>query len=219
VVTLIPVIGIVQVGRQSMADRYTYLPSLGPFFLIGLVAAWVWTKADSVKQWSRTVKGFTAAVAISLLISLSYATLEQIALWRDDITLFTDAVRKSPDAPMPHSNLGNVYLKQNRLDEAVNEFITAVKLSPDYAEAHCNLGAAYLRQNRLAEAANEFIVALKIKPTFVEAHNNLGVEYLNQNHLAEAVNEFTTVLKLRPDDIAARHNLEICSVIMKTMKR
>jgi hypothetical protein len=177
VVTLIPVIGIVQVGSQSMADRYMYLPSLGPFLLIGLIAAWIWAKADLLKQWSPTVKVFTAAVAISLVISLSYATRKQIAVWKDDLTLFTDMVSKSPDAPMPHYNLGNAYVKQNRLDEAVNEFITALNVKPDYVEAHYNLGNTYVKRNRLDEAVNEFSTALKLKPDDAETRHNLEICY------------------------------------------
>jgi hypothetical protein len=145
IVTLIPVIGIVQVGSQSMANRYTYLPSLGPFLLIGLVAAWAWGKADSFKQWSPMVKGFTTAIAIFLVISLSYATLQQIAVWRDALTLFTDMVRTSPDYAGAHNNLGTAYLNQNRLDEAIHEFSAALKLKPDFAKARRNLEICYDR--------------------------------------------------------------------------
>jgi Flp pilus assembly protein TadD len=207
VVTLIPVIGILQVGSQAMADRYTYLPSLGPFLLIGLIAAWVWAKADSLRQWSPAVKGFTIALAISLVISLSYATLKQIALWRDALTLATDMVRKSPDAALPHNNLGAAYGKQNRLNEAVNEFITALRLAPAFALPHNNLGAAYLKQNRLDEAVNEFITALKLDPDSAEAHTDLGAAYLHQNRFNEAIHEFITALKLDPDSAEAHTNL------------
>ncbi|MGD0884952.1 MAG: tetratricopeptide repeat protein [Thermodesulfovibrionales bacterium] len=206
VATLIPVIGIIQVGSQSMADRYMYLPSLGPFLLIGLIAAWVWSKADSLRHWRPAVKGFTIALAISLVISLSYVTLEQIAVWKDDLTLFTDMVRKSPNAPVPHNDLGNAYLNQNRLDEAVHEFLTALKLKPDYAEACYNLATAYLKQNRLDEAVHEFLTALKLKPDYA-AHANLAAAYLNQNRLDEAVNEFFAALKLEPDSAEAHYNL------------
>ncbi|MGD0885186.1 MAG: tetratricopeptide repeat protein [Thermodesulfovibrionales bacterium] len=207
VVTLIPVIGIVQVGSQAMADRYMYLPSLGPFLLIGLIAAWVWAKADSLNQGSRTVKAVTIAVAISLVISLSYATLKRIAVWRDDFTLSTDMVRKSPDAAIPHTNLGIAYLKQNRLAEAVHEFHAALKLMPDFAEAHNNLGNAYAKQNHLDEAVHEFLTALKLKSDFAEAHSNLGMAYAKQNRLEEAVHEFIAALKLRPDYAEAHYNL------------
>jgi tetratricopeptide (TPR) repeat protein len=207
VVTLIPVIGIVQVGSQSMADRYTYLPSLGPFLLIGLIAAWVWAKANSLKRWSPLVKGLTITIAISLVISLSYATLEQIAVWKDGLTLWSDTVRKSPDAAMPHNSLGNAYLTQERLTEAIVEYSASLRLNPDYADAHNNLGNAYLKQNHLTEAVSEFLTALKLNPDDADAHYNLGTTYLKQNRLAEAVNEFITALKLNPDYAEAHNNL------------
>jgi Flp pilus assembly protein TadD len=199
VVTLIPVIGIIQVGSQAMADRYMYLPSLGPFLLIGLIAAWVWAKADSLRHWRPAVKGFTIALAISLVISLSYATLRQIALWRDDLTLFTDTVRKSPNTSIHHTNLGIAYLKQNRYDEAIREFITAVSLKPDDADAHYNLGIAYLKQNRYDEAIKEFTTAVSLRPDFAEAHYNLGTAYGKQNRYDEAIKEFIITVTLRPD--------------------
>jgi len=219
VATLIPVIGIIQVGSQSMADRYMYLPSLGPFLLIGLIAAWVWAKADSGRQWRPMVKGLIAAIAISLVISLSYATLRQIAVWKDALTLSADMVRKSPDAATPHYNLGNAYAKQNRLDEAIIEYNTALSLEPDDAEVHNNLGTAYLRQNRLEEAVHEFLTALKLEPDHAMAHNNLGIAYLSQNRLEEAANEFNIVLELEPDNFMARNFLEFCYERMRTMKR
>jgi tetratricopeptide (TPR) repeat protein len=206
-ITLFPVLGIIKVRDLSMADRYTYLPSQGLFLLLGLAAAWVWAKTDSLKQWSPTVKGFTTAVAISLVISLSYATLKQIAVWRDSLTLFADAVRKLPDGALSHNNLGNAYLQQNRVGEAVNELATALKLKPNYGDAHYNLGVAYLQQNRLDEAANEFIAVLKLDPDYVDAHYNLGTAYLNQKRLDEAVNEFIIALKLKPDNAEAHNNI------------
>ncbi|MGD0885104.1 MAG: tetratricopeptide repeat protein [Thermodesulfovibrionales bacterium] len=209
VVTLVPVIGVIQVGSQAMADRYMYLPSLGPFLLIGLIAAWVWARADSLKQWRPMVKGLIAAIAISLVISLSFVTLKQIAVWRDALTLSTDMVRKAPDAALPRNNLGITYLNQNRLDLAVNEFITALKLAPDLAEAHNNLGAAYVKQNRLDLAENEFITALKLEPDDAKAHYNLGNVYRDQNRPDLAVNEFITALKLEPDLVEAHNNLGI----------
>ncbi|MGD0884076.1 MAG: tetratricopeptide repeat protein [Thermodesulfovibrionales bacterium] len=219
VVTLIPVIGIVQVGSQSIADRYMYLPSLGPFLLIGLIAAWVWAKADSLKQWRRTVKGFITAIAISLVLSLSYATLMQIAVWRDALTLSADMVRKSPDAALPHNNLGMAYSDRHRLDEAVHEFNTALKLNPDYPDAYNNLGIAYGKQGLLDKAVHEFNIALKLKPDDAEAHYNLGVVYMEQSRFDAAVNEFNIVVELEPDNFSASKFIAFCYERLKMMNR
>jgi Flp pilus assembly protein TadD len=197
---LLPSLYIPAVGENVFAERYLYFPSFGFVLLIA-----------SGLSWAKTVKPGLASglVIISLAATVAYSagTVSRNAVWRDDLSLFTDTVRKSPDAAIPHNNLGTAYLRQSRLDEAVNEFIGALQLKPDFAEAHNNLGYAYLEQNRLYEAANEFIVALKLRPDDAEAHNNLGYAYLKQNRLDEAVNEFIVVLKLRPDYAEVHNNL------------
>jgi tetratricopeptide (TPR) repeat protein len=197
---LLPSLYIPAVGENVFAERYLYLPSFGFVLLIALALSW--TKAVRPRLAS-------GLVVISLAVAMVYSvgTVNRNALWRDDLTLFTDTVRKSPDAALPHSNLGAAYLDQNRLGDAVNEFVSALKLKPDYAEALNNLGIAYGKQNRLGDAVNEFISALKLKPDYAEALNNLGNAYLKQNRLGDAVNEFISALKLKPDFAMAHYNL------------
>ena len=177
VVTLIPVIGVVQVGSQSMADRYTYLPSLGPFLLVGLTAAWIWAKTDSQKRWGLAVKGFSTAIVILLFVSMSYATLMRVAVWKNDLTLFTDLAEKSPKEEMPYISLGNAYLKRNQLDEAIYEYSYALKLNPNDADIHYNLGNAYLKQNQIDEAIYEYSYALRLDPNKGAARHNLEICY------------------------------------------
>jgi len=166
---LLPSLYIPAVGENVFAERYLYLPSFGFVLLI----AFALSRAKAVNP--RLASGL---VMISLTVAVLYSagTVSRNTVWRDDVTLFTDTVRKSPDAALPHNNLGIVYLNQNRLAEAVNEFITVLKLKPD-ADAHYNLGIAYLNQNRLTEAVNEFIAVLKLKPDDTEARNKLQICY------------------------------------------
>jgi len=197
---LLPSLYIPALGENVFAERYLYLPSFGFVLLIAVALSW----AKAVKPGLAS-----GLVVISLAVSVVYSvgTVSRNAVWGDDLTLFTDTVRKSPDAAVPHNSLGIVYVKQNRLDEAVNEFIAALKLKPDLAEAHTNLGNAYLHQNRLDEAINEYITAVKLKPDLAETHNNLGNAYGNQNRLGEAVKEFITAVKLKPYFADAHYNL------------
>ena len=197
---LLPSLYIPAVGENVFAERYLYLPSFGFILLIAFALSW----AKDVKPACASV---LVIVTLAVVVVYSAGTVTRNDVWRDDLTLFTDTVRNSPDAQIPHNNLGTAYANQNRLNEAVNEFITALKLKPDYADARNNLGHAYLIQNRLNEAINEFITVLKLKPDYADAHNNLGRAYLNQNRLNEAVNEFITALKLKPDHANARNNL------------
>ncbi|MGD0887486.1 MAG: tetratricopeptide repeat protein [Thermodesulfovibrionales bacterium] len=197
---LLPSLYIPALGENVFAERYLYLPSFGFVLLIALALSW----AKAVKP---CLASGLVIISLSLAVVYSVGTVTRNTVWRDDLTLFTDTVRKSPDAAIPHYNLGNAYLNQNRLDEAENEYIGALKLKPDYAMAHNNLGNAYLNQNRLDEAENEYIAALKLRPDYADAQYNLGTAYLNQNRLDEAVKEYIAALKLRPDHADAHYNL------------
>jgi tetratricopeptide (TPR) repeat protein len=209
---LLPSLYIPAVGENVFAERYLYLPSFGFVLLIALALSW----AKAVKPG--LVPGMVI-IALAVAILYSVGTVSRNAVWRDNVTLFTDTVRKSPDAALPHLSLGNAYLNQNRLDEAVNEFIAALKLNPDDAVAHYNLGNTYLKQNHFDKAGNEFNTALTLKPDFAEAHLNLGLIYMAQGRFEEAVNEFTIVVKLDPDDFMASKFIEFCYERIKTMKK
>lgn len=108
-----------------------------------------------------------------------------------------------------YNNLGGVYHRQRRLDDAIKEYLTTLELSPDFADAHNNLGLAYSEQGRFDEAINEFMSALKLKPNYAEAHSNLGMVYYKQGMLDKAVDEYLTALKLHPNDAKTHNNLGI----------
>jgi Flp pilus assembly protein TadD len=199
---LLPPLYIPAVGENVFAERYLYLPSFGFVLLIALTLSW----AKAVKPGLAS-----GLVIISLVVAVVYSvgTVTRNAVWRDDLTLFSDTVKKSPDTAMPHLSLGTAYIKQNRVDEAVNEFMASLKLKPDYAEAHNDLGIAYLKQDRLDEAVNEYITALKLKPDYAKAHANLGIAYGKQDLLDEAVNQFIAALRLNPYYAEAHNDLGI----------
>jgi tetratricopeptide (TPR) repeat protein len=206
VVTLLPVIGIVQVGDQAMADRYTYLPSLGPFILIGLFGAWLWKRSS---PYGRAGAGMVIAIAILVLVSLSYLTLKQIAVWKDSLTLWTYVTEKEPEGAVAHYNLGIVYRHMNMRDKAVEQFLAAIRLWPNYADAHTNLGLTYQSLNMPGRAEEEFLIATGLKPDSVEAHSNLGILYQAFNLPDKAEAEFTTAVKMKPDSAEAHFNLGV----------
>ncbi|MGD0883725.1 MAG: tetratricopeptide repeat protein [Thermodesulfovibrionales bacterium] len=197
---LLPSLYIPAVGENAFAERYLYLPSFGFVLLIALALSWV-------KTIERELASRLVIISLAVAALYSVGTVTRNAVWKDDLILLADMVRKSPDAATPHYNLGTAYAKQNRLDEAIIEDNAALSLRPDLAEAHYNLGTAYAKQNRLDEAVNEFITAVKLKPDYSEAHNNLGLAYGKQNRLGDAVNEFITAVKLKPGDSEAHNNL------------
>jgi Flp pilus assembly protein TadD len=181
-------------------EHRMYLPSVGMFIA---VMTSLFLARDQLTRGEKIIIPSCMLIVI-ILASVTYA---RNMVWQSEVALYRDVVRGSPHKARGHNNLGNAYLKQNRLDEAVHEFITALKLNPDYAMAHNNLGDAYVKQKRLDEAIHEFITALKLDSDLTEAHNNLGTVYLMQNRLDEAVHEFITALKLNPDLAEAHNNL------------
>jgi len=204
VLTLLPVLGIVQVGGRAMADRYTYLPSLGPFILMGLLAAWLWQKS-LIKRgaWA----GSVIVAAILIVGSLSFLTYKQIAVWKDSLDLWSYAAWMEPESPLVHSNLGDVYSNLNMPDKAIEQYLAAIRLKPDYSEAHDNLGLVYKSLNMPDKAEEEFMTAVRLKSDNTEAHLNLGVSYAGRNLPDKAEEEFVTAIKLEPGNAKAHFNL------------
>jgi Flp pilus assembly protein TadD len=196
VITLLPVLGIVQVGGQAMADRYTYLPSLGPFILIGLIGAELWGK---YRLRGAAVAGLVIAAAILIVGSLSFLTYKQTAVWKDSLSLWSYTAARDPEDPMIHNYLGLVYINRNMLDKAMEQYLIAVDLSPDYAEAHNNLGVIYQFSNMPDKAMEQYIIAVNLKPDFADAYYNLGGVYMDLNMPDKAEEQFMTSIRLKPD--------------------
>ena len=208
VITLLPVLGVVQVGRQSMADRYTYLPSLGPFLAAGLAAALMYEKAGSAKQRGLSLRIAGAAGIVAALAALSYATIQQIGVWKNGLVLWNYVIEQEPGrVPVAYNNLGNLYASKGRLDLAIQQYRTALRLKPDFAEAQNNLGLAYASQGRIDTAIAQYRAAIRLKPDYAGAYNNLGNIYSSQGRLDLAMQQYRTALRLKPDFAEAHYNL------------
>jgi tetratricopeptide (TPR) repeat protein len=180
--TLVPVIGIVQVGSQAMADRYAYVPLLGVF------VALVWGLADLVpapRVWG--------ALALAATAALTAATHRQAGLWHDSMALFEHARDVTRNNYVAYTNLGLAYNKQKRWEEAIRHFDRALKIQPHSAEAYGHRGLALARMGRLDDAIASLEKALEIYPKSEHAHNNLGIAYRKRDpekalgHLRQAV--------------------------------
>lgn len=197
VVTLIPVLGIVQVGGQSMADRYMYLPSLGPFLLAGLGTAWTWGTVSNLKKWGPTLKLFCGAMAAFAFAFLIYSTLEQIGIWKNGFVLWNDVIEKHPDrVPVAYNNRGIAFTKMGRLDKAVEDFNTAIALDPSDYLAYVNLGKLYLNIGSLEKSIEYSGRAIVLAPLEPVPYNNRGISYHYAGRHDSALEDFNKAIEL-----------------------
>ena len=210
VITLLPVLGIVQVGGQAMADRYTYLPSLGPFILAGSLAAYIWRRFIILQKWTAQTKFFCVTVALFILLLLSALTVKQIWVWKDGATLWTYVIKKEPvQVPLAYNNLGNYYYSQHNPDKAVEQYQTVIKMQPDNVEAHTQLGITYQTLNKPDKAVEQYLIAIKLQPENAQAYNNLGIIYQSNNKPDKAVEYYLTAIKSKPEYADPHFNLGV----------
>ncbi len=195
-VSLSPVIGVLQVGKQAMADRYAYTSLLGIFVIV------VWGIADAAQHFALPRRYLILASAGVLLIFASVTQL-QIAYWHSSITLFRHALEVTHDNSIAEINLGQALLEMGRPDLADPLYTDAVRRSPEFPNAHYNLALIRESQQRYDEAAAEYLqaVATSVEPgDIVMARNNLASLYLQRNQLPEAVAQYQFMVAAAPGD-------------------
>jgi len=194
--TLVPVIGLVQVGDQAWADRYTYLPSIGFFIMV------VWSVAEVLKN-PRTWVWASVVVGAALLTD----TTLQLRHWRNTRTLFEHAADVVPNNYMAITMLGSQVARDGKLDEAIEQYRRALRLKPGFPEAHFFLGNALDQQGKLDEAIAEYQKALWFRPITETTHVLLGAAFAKEGKYDEAVAHYQAALKLDPDSAVAHNNL------------
>jgi tetratricopeptide (TPR) repeat protein len=197
---LVPVIGLVQVGAQARADRYTYLPQIGLYILL------TWTVVELTASWRSRhwVLGGGAMVVLAVLITCARA---QTAYWRDSETLWAHALACTSGNSVAHNKLGHAFFDQGRMEEAIAQLKQSLEINPDDAEAYYNLGNVFLQQGRMEEAIAHYQKALEIKPDYAEVHNNLGVVFRQQGRIEEAIVHFQRAMAIKPNYVEAHYNL------------
>jgi Flp pilus assembly protein TadD len=198
--TLVPVIGLVQVGLQSMADRYTYVPLIGLFIMI------VWGIHDILKKWPHRNTVFTVFAGLLFSI-LAIVTWAQVKHWQNSITLFKHTLEVTSENSLMHYDLGVIMLRQGRYSDAIAHLSESLRIEPDDADAHNNLGIALGRQGKIPEAMIHYAEALRIKPNFAGAHNNLGVALARQGKIPEAMVHYAEAVRIKPDFAEAYGNI------------
>jgi tetratricopeptide (TPR) repeat protein len=197
---LVPVIGLVQVGWQGRADRYTYLPQ------IGLYIAATWTVVDLTVLY-RYRRATLSTAAILVIVALSSCTWVQNSYWRDSETLFRHALAVTTNNDVAENNLGIVFLGQGKLDEAISLLQSAVDLRPDNSPAHENLAKALLQKGQVADALVHYRKLLDLQPDNMEIHNIVGTVLVQQGRVQEGAEEWQKVLLVEPDNGNAMSNL------------
>ena len=237
--TLVPVIGIVQVGYQSMADRYTYIPMIGIFVMI----AWGIPELLDKWQFKKIALATLTGIVIPILIVCSWM---QVGYWKNSNTLFEHALNMTVNNDVAHYSLakdlidhgefddalkhctealkihpynshannimGLVLKKRGEISKAISYYSKAIQIDSNYVEAYNNLGSAFINQGKNSEAVKQFSRAIEIEPECVFAYINMGVALANQGRLNEAIHQYHKALQIRPDSFEAHYNLGIALI-------
>jgi tetratricopeptide (TPR) repeat protein len=200
--TLLPVIGLVQAGAQAMADRYTYLPSIGILIMIA------WGVSDLVAKWRyrRIGLGVTAGI---VLTTLAICTRVQLRHWRNNLALFGHALKVTENNYVMHSNYGGALFEEGRFDEALAHFNEALRINPQYSDARRNVGIVLLRQGKIDEAIAAFAEVLSYRGEWPITHNYLGLAQAQKGEFELAVQNYNAALQFKPDYVEALKNLGI----------
>lgn len=203
--TLVPVIGLVQAGMQTMADRYTYVPLIGIFIIVA------WGGTEAAEKWRRPSWAFVAAAAG--LVACLILTSRQLGYWKDSPSLYGRMIEVMPGNYMAHYNLANFDEREGRTNDAIAEFSAALSAEPNYSDAHNNLGAILLDQRMYDAAVEQYRDALRINRGFLQYFNlaNALADTASARHdsalFAEAVQRYDQALQLDPNSAAAHYNL------------
>jgi protein O-mannosyl-transferase len=208
---LVPVIGLVQVGEQAHADRYTYLPQIGLYIMIG------WTAGDlllkSTPRVRRALVGVVAAIAI---MGLGVRAFVQASYWKNSETLWNHTLAVTGENDVAHNNLGFLFLRRGELENAISQFQSALDIRSRNTQTHYNLGAALI-QNNLGnafarkqlwdEAIDHLQEAVRLRPDYADAYFNLGSVLFQQGRIDEAIAQWQKALAIRPRDGEAHRNV------------
>jgi tetratricopeptide (TPR) repeat protein len=200
--TLVPVIGLVQIGTHAHADRYTYVPLVGLFLLL------VWGGADLLGRL-RCPQALSGTLAGLLLWACALCTWLQVCVWRDSVTLWQHALAVTAGNYLAHDNLGVALWAQGKHGEAMAHYAEAIRVGPHFANAHYNLGVALEEHGRLAAAVEHYRAALRLYPRHARANHNLGVALWSRGALDEAAEHYAAALAIDSDYASAWHNLGV----------
>lgn len=197
---MVPVSGIVQVGAQAHADRFTYLPQIGIFIAL------TWSVSEWIAPW-KYKKTFAAGMASAVIAGLMACSYIQCGYWENTFRLWTHTLEVTKNNPLAHYNLGTAYFQNGEQDKAVDQWKEALKIRPGFAEAEYNLGTVSLARGDLDGAISRFTRTIEIKPDYLDAYNNIGAALLKKGLPGTAVELYSKAIKIDPRKAGLRNNL------------
>lgn len=200
-IPLLPLFYITALGENTFAERYLYLPSVGFAMLIS-------TGINKIYYSQRLGRvAFPAVISILIVAAglYSISTIERIRIWKDEYTLWSDAVKKSPDGYIPHHGLAIAYSKKGMLDEAIEEDRISIALKPTYAQAHTAICGLYSKKEMFDKALEHCYIALELGFRWPATYHNICYAYLRKGFIDDAIEQCLMALKLKPD-FAVAHN-------------
>ena len=208
-ITLLPVIGFIQVGSQSMADRYTYIPLIGLF----IMASW---GVPDLLRGLRYRSAILVTLSCVVIFALALTTWRQLGYWKDNISLYRHTLDVTNNNYIILNNLGIALAERGEMDAAIQAYQEALRIWPRSVKAHVNLGAALAGQGKFEEAISHYQEALRLKPDYAlarinwsKALNNMGVAMAQQGRMDEAINYFNEALRIDPEFVDGHFNLGI----------
>jgi tetratricopeptide (TPR) repeat protein len=210
VVTLLPVIGIVQVGHQSMADRYTYLPSPAPFLVMGSLIALIRQYLKTLKKWTLIGGNVCAVVAIFTVFSLSYLTYKQIGIWRSSLSLWSYVIEmESTEVPIAYLHRGLAFGKLGQFENAIKDYDMAIALNSSYYQAYNNRGVVLEKLGQFENAIKDYNMAIALNSSYYQAYNNRGMVLEKLGQLENAIKDYNMAITLNPSNYEAYDNLGV----------
>ncbi len=224
VVTLIPVAGLVQVGMQARADRYTYIPLIGLFIIIGWLvpeATAARSEGKSTKKARTPARGqgerWLSAVAMAAVIALAAGAWRQVCYWKGSATLARRGVAVVKDNYMAHMNLGVALAEKGMHRQAIDHYEAALAVSPPSDAIHGNLGSAYSALGDMEQAISHYAEAIKLKPRVADHHANLGAALISLGQAKQGIAECEEALRLDPDNLLALNQMAYGLIAVGTL--
>lgn len=191
-ITVLPVIGIVQVGNHALADRYTYLPLIG----IGIMLAW----GIPLLFYDRNMRKKILFPATAIFLAfLTFLTWKQCGYWKDSKTLFDHALKTTTDNYIAHGTLGIALMKEGKTEDAMNHLNKAIEIRPDYYKPYDSRGIAYDQLENHEQAIADFSEAIRLNPEYVPSYNNRAASYDKSGQYQKALEDYNRALHIKPD--------------------